>query len=101
MHRLIVAGVAASSLLFAIDAAACRTDTDCPGGSRCVKGFGEPAGVCERGVRPVDETAERRIIDPGPAEGGEGQPCEFGGDCAEGLYCMDTGYSGKRVCGRY
>jgi len=101
MHRLIAGGAVVLILLLSIDAAACRADSDCPGGSRCVKTFGEREWVCERGVTPIEGEPGRHVGDPGRPKGTEGQRCEFGGDCVEGLYCMEAGNSGVRVCRHY
>ena len=101
MHRLIAGGAVVLILLLSIDAAACRADSDCPGASRCVKTFGQREGVCERGTTPIDGERGRQVGDPNRPEGTEGQPCEFGGDCVDGLYCLEQGNSGMRVCRPY
>ena len=101
MHRLMAGGAFGLILLLSIDAAACQFDNDCPGGGRCVKTFGDREGVCERGVAPPHGQPERNVGGRDRPKGLEGQRCEFGGDCANGLYCMQTSNPEVRVCRPY
>ena len=87
--------------MLATDAAACTTDTDCPGGSRCVfSSFGSAEGVCERGVDPIGGNQPRRIHGREGPKIGQGQACEFSVDCAEGLSCQREDNSSLRTCRR-
>ena len=101
MLRLLAGVWLALIVLVPSDGFACRADSDCTGPARCVKTYGEREGVCERGVAPVDEQPGRHVADPERASGTEGQRCEFGGDCVEGLYCMPTSNPKIRVCRHY
>jgi hypothetical protein len=92
--------VSASALLFSLDASACRNDRECPAASHCVFVEGQMDGFCEHGVSPVGGQEERRIGDPRNPKGGQGAPCEFQGDCAEGLQCMAERDSSLRLCRR-
>ena len=100
MHRLLATGAICLILLLSRGAAACHTDTDCPAASRCVRTFGQPEGVCERGVAPVDGEVRRRLGEPGAPKGTEGQICEFASDCAAGLSCDAQANSSIRTCRR-
>jgi len=87
-------------LLFSLDADACRNDRECPAASHCVFVEGQVEGFCEHGVSPVAGQEVRRIGDPRNPKGGEGAPCEFQRDCAEGLQCMAERDSSLRLCRR-
>lgn len=89
-----------AALLFSLDADACHNDRECPAASHCVFVQGQIEGFCEHGVSPVAGQEVRRIGDPKAPKGGDGTPCEFTGDCAEGLSCVAERDSSLRMCRR-
>lgn len=100
MRRLLAAVAATLVLVLSIDAVACQSDRDCSAASRCVRTFGEPYGVCERGVVPSDAKEGRRIDEPDAPKRTEGKRCQFTDDCASGLTCVAQGDPNQRVCSR-
>jgi len=100
MRRLLAGGAITLILVLSTDVDACQVDQDCPAASRCVRTFGQPEGICERGVPPIEGDEQRRIGDPANPKGTEGKPCEFTIDCASGLTCAAQSNSSLRVCSR-
>ena len=100
MRHLMLFSAALLPWLLAFDAAACRNDRDCPAASHCVYVEGQIEGFCEHGVSPVGGQEVRRVGDPRNPKGGQGAPCEFQADCAEGLQCMAERDSSLRRCTR-
>ena len=97
MYRIFAAATIATILLFPGRAPACDWDSDCPAASRCVKRFGQPEGVCQRGIAPIDTDERRSPRDP-RKPGTVGQPCDFQSDCLRGLTCVAQGNPTQKVC---
>jgi hypothetical protein len=100
MRRLLAGAAIALGLALATDAAACRSNRDCPPDARCIPTFGQPEGVCERGLSPVDGFGPVTPSTPNDGKGREGQRCQFPSDCAVDLTCVSQGAPGYRVCSR-
>jgi hypothetical protein len=98
MYRLL-AGIPLI-LLLSTDAAACQTDQDCGGASRCVRTWGQSQGVCERGIAPIQGDDPRSFGNPNRPKATEGQACELTVDCMQGLVCAMQPNSEARICSR-
>ena len=97
MRHFAALGVISALLLFSPDASACYNDRDCPAASRCVKlQFGDPNGVCKRGVEPIEGEQQERVPTKDGPKLARGEACQFTFECAEGLQCIrDPNGSGQ------
>ncbi len=94
-YRLAVLVLALSS----VQAMACRFDTDCSPGSKCVKGSGQVIGMCTGGQSPGNRYDRKPYRDPFDPNRTAGNTCSFNIQCGPGNHCqMGLGIYG--VCVR-
>jgi len=97
MRCLLAGGAITLMLLLSFDAAACKSDTDCPGATYCVRLFGEVEGLCEKGV--TDWNA-KKPVNPDNKNTTEGKRCEMNADCDAYMSCVAQPNLKYRVCRR-
>jgi hypothetical protein len=97
MRVLLWAAPIALILLLSIDAAACTSDSDCPGSTYCVRLFGELEGLCEKGVTNWDA---KKPVAPANKNTTEGKRCEVDADCDAYMSCVAQPNLKYRVCRR-
>jgi hypothetical protein len=97
MRLLIPGGAIALILLFSMDAAACHSDSECPGATYCVRLFGETEGLCEKGVTNWDA---KKPVAPANKNTTEGKRCEMNSDCDAYMSCVAEPNLKYRVCRR-
>jgi hypothetical protein len=97
-YAAIVAFTFLFSLAAAGDAQACRFDTDCAVGSKCLKAQFELEGVCAGGNDPGNDSDRNPYRNQMDTSGKVGNTCSFDTDCGVGNRCFKDMGSIKGVC---
>lgn len=88
-------------ILWSVGASACRYDTDCSVGSRCVKGTFDQYGYCGGGSNPGNSSDRNPVFRPtgsGQAPSGSGRTCVSDFQCGVGGRCLKEGFNPRGVC---
>lgn len=100
MSRLTAVALGGLLALVALPSHACRFNTDCEVGSKCVKEAGKIEGMCMAGMNPGndnDRSPYRNVLD---ITGSEGNTCSFNTDCGVGAKCAKESGRLQGVCVR-
>ncbi len=86
------------TLSFSTQAFACRFNTDCEVGSKCMKEPGKLNGYCEGGLNPGNQNDRKPYHDPLDITGSVGDTCRFNTDCGIGAKCVKEAGALNGVC---